>query len=70
MFTAHANQEEDFSTSGHFTRLPAEILALFFPRENRHASYPDFNILRDRHGTRNDRVDVRMQSHVLICSFD
>lgn len=28
--------------------------------KKRQASYPDFNILGDRHGTGNDRVDVRV----------
>jgi hypothetical protein len=34
--------------------------------KKRQASYPDFNILGDRHCTGNDRVDVRMQGHVFF----
>jgi len=39
-------------------------------REARQNSYPYFNILGDRHGAGNDRVDICVQGHVFFCGLD
>ena len=45
-------------------------LILSCRREASQTSYPYFNILGDRHGSGNDRVDICVQGHVFFCSLD